>query len=272
MKSRQLSGFTLIELLTVIAIIAILAAFTATALPRVLERARVADTENTLNQMRTALTGYFTQYKTYPLGYGFIKRNPPGETNTIPYMQAIGHHGEEKMYDYFSDGLGLDTDGNGNIGLLEESPGEPPNLKKRPFIYAPVNKETFERFRRAVGENWDGATWPAAANSLNLLAPRYDAFVLISVGPYQNTAGIVEAPNESAFIASLPDQNFRYQAAALRTYYLATRDINKNGLLDFDFRARTRQGEAKPESYSNPDLRLLPDGTNGPGPIIFHQD
>jgi len=202
MKSRRIQGFTLIELLTVIAIIAILAAFTATALPRVLERARVADTENTMNQMRTALTGYLTQYKTYPLGYGFVKRNPMGEVNNIPYMQLIGHHGEDKMYDYFSDGQGLDTDKNGRVGLLEESPGEPANIRKRPFVYAPVNKELFERFKRAVGENWDGKTWPSAANSLNLVAPRYDAFVLISMGPYQNTSGIVEAPDEAAFIAS----------------------------------------------------------------------
>lgn len=270
MKATRALGFTLIELLTVIAIIAILAGLTAAALPRVLERARIADTENTLNQMRTALTGYFTQYKTYPLGLGFKKRVPAGEFNTKPYMVVLGHHGEEKLYDYFSEGL--DTDGNGNIGLLEQSPGEPENIKKRPFVYAPVYKETFERFKLAVGDTWDGATWPAAASSINLVAPRYDAYVLISVGPYQNTSGIVEARDEAAFIASLPDADVKYQAAALRTYYLATRDANKNGLFDFDFRARTRQNEGDPANYSDPNLRLLPDGSNAPGPLIFHQD
>ncbi|HOV34318.1 MAG TPA: type II secretion system protein, partial [Candidatus Hydrogenedens sp.] len=69
---KRIFGFTLIELLTVIAIIAILAGFTFAVLPRVRERAKLRRMDNTFLQFRTAMTSYFTDYNSYPLGYGFV--------------------------------------------------------------------------------------------------------------------------------------------------------------------------------------------------------
>jgi prepilin-type N-terminal cleavage/methylation domain-containing protein len=105
--------------------------------------------------------------------------------------------------------------------------------------------------------------------------PKYDDFVLISVGPQGSTGGLVTPPPNSRFIADLTAASVAeedvYYYLALRAYYLATRDANENGLWDFDFRNRTRQKEAAPGSYSafGQDLNLLPDGTNGGGPLIY---
>ncbi len=122
---------------------------------------------------------------------------------------------------------------------------------------------------------------------------RYDDFLLISVGPAADTGGIVtpmRVENGNVidysleFLANVNKFDW-YHVLALRAYYLATRDINGNhmqgnGLLDFDFRNRTRSGEAKPESYSQcklwdnttnlpGELCHLPNGTNGAGPLIY---
>ena len=70
---------------------------------------------------------------------------------------------------------------------------------------------------------------------------KYDAFVLISVGPGGSTFGLTDDP---PFKASVNPRNL-YHLAALRTYFLATRDLNANGKLDFDFNTRTKEGEGK---------------------------
>jgi len=313
MNGARRGGFTLVELLTVIAILAILFAMVAVALPGVLERAKIADVESDFRAVGTALAGYLSEHKnSYPPGYGFRQwaarniavpdRSDPNHFNMVPYMAHIELYGVEDYYDRFA--RMLDTDDNENIGLLEFSPAKhlftgPPLFglwaggpydpdisegpKTRPYVYAPVNLDQFRRLKAAIGKTsgvenvWDGNIWPDNGTYLKSLVPsRYDAFVLISVGPNENTHGIVEPPDEPAFLASIPDPADEYQALALRTYYLATRDANDNGpgkergngILDFDYRARMRQNEAQGLSGS---LSQLPDGFDAPGPLIFIQ-
>src|SRR5690606_14496203 len=66
MRTQQRGGFTLIELLTVIAIISILFGLVAVAAPRVLEKAKIADTENQASQLRTSLATYQTTHGSLP--------------------------------------------------------------------------------------------------------------------------------------------------------------------------------------------------------------
>ncbi len=202
----------------------------------------------------------------------------PSYYNLVPYMYRLRYHGNEEMYDEFS--MSYDTDNNGALGLLEFSPhgnrtpagtyefdwtlprymgqntailGQEINrqmsAERRPFIYIPVNKQQFTRAQRYWlnhGEEYARRWDPADPDFPNMTFPprSYDAFVLISVGPAANSFGLLPEP-----LGVEPEQqnNARdlYHIAALRAYYLATRDLNANGLLDFDFRTRTQQGEAK---------------------------
>ena len=56
------------------------------------------------------------------------------------------------------------------------------------------------------------------------------------------------AADDPQFLAqAMAQDNGRnvYHITALRAYFLATRDLNANGKLDFDFSARTKEGEGK---------------------------
>ena len=128
-------GFTLIELLTVIAIISILTALTAVGLPRVLLKAKMTDVQNTMNQLRTALTVYYTDHGTYPPRYGYIR---PADRLTAaadlqtdplfddyafitrPYLAFLGEHQNLDFHDRFSDSG--DTDQDRVLSELEFSP------------------------------------------------------------------------------------------------------------------------------------------------------
>lgn len=205
----------------------------------------------------------------------------PTYYNLVPYMYRLRYHGEEAMYDEFS--MSYDTMNEGRLRLLEFSPHghktlagafefdwslprylgpNTPGLAqeierqltatRRPFIYIPINRQQFMRVQRywhAIGDeyarNWD-PSHPAFPQGLAFPPRSYDAFVLISVGPGGNTFGVLPDP---LGIPAEQANNSRdiYHITALRAYYLATRDLNANGLLDFDFRARTRQGEAAQE-------------------------
>ncbi len=343
-------GFTLIELLAVIAIIAILAGLTAAALPRAIEQARLADTRNDLNQIRTALASYYADHGSFPLAYGFrtwasweaqvtgdasvpdpLDPNDRRMVNREPYMAAIGQYGAIDLYDRFSDQL--DSDNDELISRLEYSPrldlnsGQSfndlpffntvapfdPGLmedNERPYVYAPVNRGTFRRLSNMIkkypnftlqrtdgGSNWvgwDGSVWPTPADPSELfplVSAQYDAYVLLSVGPQGDTAGVVSpigpGQSEADFANSLLARGYTpldiYQALSYRTYYLATRDANNNQQLDFDFNARAKQGEgsALAETFRGTVGSaeeqavagyMLPSGSLAGGPMIYHNE
>lgn len=151
---------------------------------------------------------------------------------------------------------------------------------QRPYVYVPYYKKDIERMKRTaapgggkVGENWDGAIWNPDFITDNTIfpPPQYDAFVLLSVGPIQNTRGVVSPPgDENAWLAStgeaLPD--CAYYVLGMRAAYLATRDANGDGFLDFDYVARRNNGQAK--AYP-----IMPDGRSDLGfaaPIIIKSE
>lgn len=307
MRTGSPRGFTLVELLTVIAIIAILAALTATVLPGVLERAKITTTINNFNQIRTALTTYFTDHGSYPPHYGFYDfqvRNVYEETGTVPasnrftlpMMSYIGNFRNFDLYDNWSDNH--DADNDGVIDILEYVAvnsadfGPPVYLsndpvtgaranEQRPFVYLPVQERQFRQVERFyvnhaanvdLQEGWYAEVWdhddPALDNK-DIPPPKYDKFALISVGPVRNTFGIIDVPQALLSPNEGPDQVGLYHRAVLRAYFLATRDANDNNLLDFDYRARTREGEGREVNYSDPLLTFLPDGSRLQGPLIF---
>jgi len=320
MTIGQKRGFTLVELLTVIAIIAILASITAVALPRALERAKIARTTGAAQEIHKALVSYYTQNSSYPPGYGYLKwsarEKPESALNASdfhlkPYLAYVNLHRAEKLYDEFSQGFGFDANRNGRIDLLEFSPiGFRPNpavdtvafvedtryngnnlpqevsamldADQRPFIYIPVNRSQFQRAKRYwlergdfLARNWD----PSDPLLQNIFFPpaEYDDYVLVSMGPAASTFGVVPSATGNEPVRDV------YHILGLRAFFLATRDLNENGLLDFDFLARTRQNEGNqnytwngqninaslpfPEAPTNqlPD----PNQPNGAGPLIY---
>lgn len=302
MKTARTWGFTLIELLVVIAIIGILAGLVSVALPRALERAKIADVETDFNAIRTALTQYYTENESYPPAYGFRTWppnppavNPPPTHHTQTYMAYIGLFGALDFHDRFTQNY--DANNNNTIDLMEYVPynggadtfepvGTLPvytgglgvvgrfNREPRPYIYAPYYSKQMDRLKRVIaaagGQVWDGNAWNTDFDSeLGYPPPRYDGFVLISAGPEENTHGVASPPNLAAFANPVP--TYIYNILALRAAYLGSRDVNENGRLDFDFRARSREGEADPATYSNGLYRLLPDGTAAGGPLLYHQ-
>ena len=103
------------------------------------------------------------------------------------------------------------------------------------------------------------------ADGIRFPTPEYDAFVLIGVGPLNNTRGILVPPEgEDAWLneAGVTPED-AYYALALRAVYLATRDLNGNGMLDFCYLERNAKGEGNV-------YPVMPDGKEGPAaPEIF---
>jgi len=213
-----------------------------------------------------------------------------------PYTSRIGYFGAFDVYDRFSLDS-HDTNGDNVLQPLEfcpaglynaatnrvefrddviyNGPGSVPaeELKQLnqqgPYVYLPVNLDQFRKVKKAVARDGDltGRTtdWDAVWTSLNLRfpPPKYDAFVLISVGPREGTFGILNVPETG---------DDRYHKMALRAYYFATRDINNggegNGVPDFDFRARMQENEAGVLEDENPAWAVLPNGQPLEGPLI----
>ncbi|MBN2308792.1 MAG: type II secretion system protein [Candidatus Hydrogenedentes bacterium] len=311
MKAAPGRGFTLIELLVVIAILSILMGFVAVGLPRILESAHVADVANSMNNIRTALATYAANSTTgsFPPGYGHLKwgslTGDPDEDRFFldSYMRQLGMFRQTDAYDRFSRDT-HDTNGNGVIDHLEFCPvgqQDPTNpdrydlptdvyptgaealvdadeqlVEKRPFVYIPVNLAQFKKVEKYYYRGYNDTGDPAYMNaavwdasdpllaSLTFPPAKYDAYVLISVGPKENTFGLLPAPLGG-------EGEELYHILGLRAYFLATRDFNQNGLLDFDFRARVKSGEAKEGAYESGHeaLAKLPNGTYDTGPIIL---
>lgn len=239
-----------------------------------------------------------------------------------PYTALLRLQDVEALNDNFSDGMETLRPFDNQLSLLEFLPagdtnaatlvqqfppvrytgpsGVPaalvPDLSKqleadsRPLVYIAVNERQFKRARQYWIENgaffadrWD-ATDPNFPN-LTFPPPSYDAYVLVSVGPGGSTFGILPEP-----LGTEPPRDL-YHVTALRAYFLATRDLNNNGVLDFDFEARAKGDEARVQytitvggstvnptpstglcatndCYSNslPDVNTAP---NGYGPKIF---
>ena len=76
---RSLRGFTLIELLVVITIIGILAGLAFPALNGAMNAAKKAEAATMVNQLRTALTSYQTEYGTWPS----TSTTPPTADNQV---------------------------------------------------------------------------------------------------------------------------------------------------------------------------------------------
>jgi len=308
MRTRNRSGFTLVELLVVVAIIAILASIIAVALPRALERAKIARMTNALGNLRTALTEYYGAQSTYPPPYGtryFGSRTAVPDGVNVPFfkvyqingfMAAMGLY-DESLYDEFSQSYSTSLEQSTQLSLLEFSPvatqgvssfsydsavyediyngtnlgsavAEQLTEDRRPFIYVPVNMRQFTRAKTYWLRNNDflATTWNLvypnneATELAGLQFPpsNYDAFVLISVGPGGDSFGLVDDP---PFLNQIAPED-RYYVAALRTYFLATRDLNNNGELDFHFQSRTSQAEGRAVYTFNND-RPAPGVTGG---------
>jgi prepilin-type N-terminal cleavage/methylation domain-containing protein len=231
------SGFTLIELLTVIAIIGILAGLTATVLPRVLERAKIARMESVFKNLQTALAAYYTDHDSYPPAYGYLIRaldedgNPTLIQNTQPWMAFLKSHEDFSQYDQFATN-GADTDRDNAISRFEYAPlgfttpgtnvvrftdelfdpvNQTPsgefnrmtNRPERPLIYVPVDSRSQSacccgmvcRGPLPIRDPTDTEDTNGALEALVTNAafppPRYDSYVLISVGPAESTFGLV---------------------------------------------------------------------------------
>jgi prepilin-type N-terminal cleavage/methylation domain-containing protein len=175
---------------------------------------------------------------------------------------------------------------------LDSQVNEQMNTAPRPFIYAPVNLSQFKRLKRYwlqkgvesggpdgfYGQFWDPSDPDFPTGIYDgyggfVVPPSYDAFVLMSVGPAASTFGVL--PSEPDWLnqiySNYPEEC--YHIIALRAYFLATRDLNDNNELDFDYDARRSQGEAALEYDVNgvPVNNRLPSpvAPDGYGPYIF---
>lgn len=156
----------------------------------------------------------------------------------------------------------------------------------RPMLYFPVNKRQVQQATQHwlktasdagqnVNQPFNLVPWELGPNAFTIFTPdaalgtgisfppnQYDAYVLISVGPSASTFGII--PEDAQLPNNIPPA-YRYHVMGIMAYFMATRDIDNDGELDFDFMSRTRRGEAE-DTYNN-----LPDPTSpvGTGPVIF---
>ncbi|MDQ1257149.1 MAG: hypothetical protein QG656_1751 [Candidatus Hydrogenedentes bacterium] len=253
-----------------------------------------------------------------PFGSDPIDESLHGEYFFLkPYMAYLKAHRKFELYDEFS--VSHDTNSDGHIQFMEYSPigtktgvdsyvFNPPRVcpyhapsveeanEQRPFVYMPVNlaqaKQVIEYYTNIIagGNILQGTTatiWDTSQTAsvktpvLNFPPSRYDAFVLVSVGPNGDAGGVV--PGLVPGYGLTCDDEEVFNVSALRGYYLATRDLNENGAPDFDFRGRVRGAaeDADPASYEAKDLPgwccLLPsqlpynggEMMPGPGPIIL---
>jgi len=166
---------------------------------------------------------------------------------------------------------------------------------QRPLVYIPVRRkqadqvaEFYYKYAQEVNpqQGWYAERWLPNFNfgtganpiaNIRFPPPKYDDFVLIGVGPGGTTGGLLTPPDSfiNDVLAVSDDPGYLYHAMAMRAFFLATRDINDNGLLDFQYMSRTRRSEGltggSPELGYDPlpYMYNLPDGTPLAGPIIY---
>jgi len=294
MRSQGEGGFTLIELLVVIAILSILFGIVAVVAPNVLLKAKITDVRSDFRAIGTALATYLADNGSYPPAFGYLRRGSrPGDPipqrfYMDPYLTLIGYAEAEDLYDRFS--MTYDTDQSGQMELFEflplfgdgpwfaPRPMTPEEMTQRPYVYAPVNLRQFDLVNKYYYENGTDDLDRMNARVFDMTNPRlqrlqfpaptYDAYVLISVGPTEDAGGVA-TPRPLGLGPAFND--FLYQIDGLRVYWLATRDANDNGDLDFDYESRTKGVDGKAASYPNPNLYQLPNGSRGQGPLIEKQ-
>ena len=146
-------------------------------------------------------------------------------------------------------------------GAMDEVAAQLSNDALRPFVYVPFNARQLAAVRRYWTNTGDDLANtidfddPDLAGRLFFPPPQYDGFVLIGNGIGGTNGGVVA--DVPATIQGTYEPVWAYHLAALRTVFLATRDLDEDGLLDFDFQDRKDSA-----AYS------LPDGTNGYGAFI----
>lgn len=219
-----------------------------------------------------------------------------------PYLSYVRLHGVKDVHDIF--GESYDVNGDNQINIYEFSPigmkidltiDQPQfpterytgtNLPQEvalqlqqdshPLVYVPVNVSQFKRAQSYWLSKGDfqAKTWDASdplLKDVRFPPAKYDAYVLISIGPGESLFGVV--PEDRTGVSNIPARDM-YHVQAMRTYFLATRDMNDNQLLDYDFYARTKEGEgALTYTYKNaPVTNELPTADpnfrNSYGPII----
>lgn len=219
---------------------------------------------------------------------------PAVQTFYVSTMQAaLNMYDALDLYDEFSESYSTSLPPATNLKLLEFSPisrtedGEVVDMSSvemeiytgnnlpqqvqgqlqqtaRPFIYVPVNKAQLTRAKRYWTQrgDWLATTWDPTdpqfgqlLQGINFPPPTYDAYVLISVGPGRSTFGIIDEP---AFLNNIAPEN-RYHVLGLRAFFLATRDMNGNGVLDFHYADRARGQEAELAAEDQPLTNLMTD-------------
>jgi len=257
-----------------------------------------------VDRVCAALEQYRAKHGTYPAAYGFVRKDMAhldhNRVSERDYYHMLSYTAALALYDdgAFDDphATSGDANGDGEISLLEFVPGADDDrrylgkgfdeavrklkaAKTRPLIYAPVNLAQFEKAKEFwlsrdefVAETWNNSH-PVLRDE-SFPPDVYDACVLISVGPGGSTGGVA-APE----LVRGRQRNGRwdmrqvYHIAALRAYFLATRDLNENGLPDFEYNARTKKGEGaliytvngKQVSNKLPD----PKNPDGDGPMVW---
>jgi prepilin-type N-terminal cleavage/methylation domain-containing protein len=162
--------------------------------------------------------------------------------------------------------------------VLYSTGSRPPNDGIRPYIYLPVYMNHVSKVRTYFFQNGqlalgaldpNGSGWPASlTRELGMIPPpRYDGFVLMSVGPAANTgtAGLLQDIRIEGDVT--PQE--RYYINTLHAYFLATRDWDGDDRLDFDFEARGRGGQNWEFPEQDPVLSQGPSYTGAQGPMIY---
>ncbi|MFT5240888.1 MAG: prepilin-type N-terminal cleavage/methylation domain-containing protein [Candidatus Promineifilaceae bacterium] len=83
-------GFTLIELLVVVAIIGVLASLLMAAIPKIKLRTQITRARQDINQIEIAFSGYFTEYKRWPMGIAGYDNTPDNE-NMVTGVELVAN-------------------------------------------------------------------------------------------------------------------------------------------------------------------------------------